>query len=322
MKYLITLAGLICAGLFLGIVALKPESQYNVIVKSEKIKASGAQAGQHEDTSRTVNLPEINLAPKSDPFSNVATNLDVRPPECPLSEVQIDQLKKLVALMERDDGSAEVSLNALRDWAAQDPSGCLTWVASHFEGAARSRCLDEAIAIWSASSPTAALDWLNKQPSSAALADAYAGAFSALTRNNPEMAAGWLDAHPDLASRENQQILISTWADADAGKALAWVQQKVAPTVKEAMLPLLLTVFQNESSAETLLRGVNQQICDTALTAAIKSVADMAPEYALQLSAKIADQAMALAAMDQTIEKWKSKDPDACQSWLAKETGK
>jgi hypothetical protein len=241
------------------------------------------------------------------------------PATCPLTAAQIGKLNNLASLLERDDGSASLALEPLRDWAAVDPSACLQWVMNNLEGAEKSRCLDEVASIWASRTPSEALAWLEHQSNPAALAGSFAGAFAALTRSSPDNAAAWLNAHPDFGSLEYRQILVNTWGETDPPKAFDWAQKNLSPESKEAMLPVLLTVFQDEQSADSLFLGVSPQTRDNAIVVAVKTIADISPEYAVRLSGKIQDEVTGTETLRETLAHWQNRDQTAYQAWLSRQ---
>ena len=208
-----------------------------------------------------------------------------------LTPEQAAALANLEALLEHENGSADAALAPLRAWAAHDPTAAAQWATENLEGTARRRALTEVIALWATRSPEQALAWLDAQPTYEGNEEPYSAAFAALAAGDAPAAAAWLTQHPGLASRENHDILLSHWTASDAPAAATWLRASLSPAMQEALLPTVLAGMNDPHAAAALIAAVQPQHPDAALAAASSAAGQAAPQYALDLTAQVSDDA-------------------------------
>jgi hypothetical protein len=236
-------------------------------------------------------------------------------PAAGLTENQVKALGELTQILEAGEVSPDAILQPIRDWADRDPRACALWITQNLRGAARQRCLEEALACWAEKNPKDALAFLAALGSPEGNEGAYANVLSTLARQNPSAAADWLRQNPGLGALENWQTIFSAWADSNPGQAMTWMRQNLDANMKDGLLPTLLSRFRDPTLQSELLAGTDPVRRQQSLADAAKASAHDDPAYAISLARLMADSGSRDAATNEILRDWHLRDASAASAF-------
>lgn len=225
--------------------------------------------------------------------------------------------KQLAALIQ-SGVTLELLLEPFRAWAIEEPQKSAHWVERNLEGTFKARLLAEAVAIWSAGSPNEALQWLDSLDDASGLEGALEAALHASAKLDSYGTAVWLTANRSHGSLENWQTVLTVWGENSPTEAARFFSTQINPFLKDALLPSALIGMRNGAAADLLLHDVDAPIADHALVSATKVLAFDAPQYALQLAARIADSELQIAATREILSGWRETNPLEAFSYATK----
>ena len=266
-----------------------------------------------------ITAPPAGKGLNNSPTKSTAGQPSSRPktPAEGLSEEQVKALGELEEIIEDGEKSVDPILQPVREWAARDPAACADWIVKNLQGAARQRCLEEAIAIWAQKDPKQALAFLAGLGSPEGNEGAFANALSTLARQDAAAAAAWLQQHPSVAALENWQTLFSAWGETNPGQSLAWVQANLDQNMLEGLLPSLLTSFRDPAAQAQLLARSSPAKALEGLRDAAKATSFSDPIFALQIAGQIQTIPLRDSVTAEILRDWQARDATAANTYAS-----
>ena len=198
-------------------------------------------------------------------------------------------LATLPERLESGESSGQKELEQLRSLFSENPGATLGRISSTLEGVARERAMAEVFAVWAAEAPRDALAWLARHDTMPGLEQAVSASLAALAEQTGAEAAAWLENNPDFSSRDNLEILISNWGDANPDQALDWVMRNLTPAMRDALRVQLLGSLRTEKAMTAILLDGPDDTSDFELAESGRNISQVDGSFALKLAEQIRD---------------------------------
>lgn len=185
-----------------------------------------------------------------------------------------------------DEDAADSSPSSIL--SSENPQAALAKASLHLKDPERSVAIAEILGIWAETDPPAALAWVEEPgPGRENAEDLRAHILFTWSNNKPDAAAAWLEENPGMRQSANLLALLGPWMDSSPEAAIAWSTTRIETAERESILADLLVSCGSEENALALLGEVDPVVADTALQAAVTSLADEEPELAKKLAALV-----------------------------------